>query len=96
MSDEWAHDAARKGVPTEMTDFSHDGYVLAGPGGASFPGAVTAQVVQDRSIVAPLCQAESVQILVPRTRTLEKNPYMTRGAVFSGASSGPPRAWDPV
>ena len=96
MSKEWAHDAARKGVPTEMNDFAHDGHVLAGPGGTCTGGAVTAQLVQDRGFVAPACQEQYVQILVPRTKTLQKNPFMTRGAVISGASSGPPRAWDPV
>jgi hypothetical protein len=96
MSNEWAHDAARKGVPTEMNDFSHDGHVLAGPGGTSFRGAVTAQLVQDRGYVVPACQDSYIQTLVSRPRTLQKNPFMTRGAVISGASSGPHRAWDPV
>jgi hypothetical protein len=96
MSNEWAHDAARKGVPTEMINFSHDGHVLAGSAGACFPGAVPAQLVQDRGHVARVGQAKYVQTLVTRPRTLQKNPFMTRGAVISGASSGPPRAWDPV
>ena len=96
MSNEWAHDAARKEVPTEMSKFSHDGHVLAGPGGTSFRGAVTAQLVQDRGYLVPACQSTYVQTLVTRPRPLQKNPFMTRGAVISGASSGPPRAWDPV
>ena len=98
MSKEWAHDAARKGVPTEMNNFSHDGQVLAGSAGASLRGAVTLQLVQDRDYVVPMCQDSGIgiQILVPRPRTPQKNTFMTRGAALSGASSGPHRAWDPV
>ena len=96
MSNEWAHDAARKEVPTEMSNFSHDGHVLAGSAGTWFRGAVAAQLVQDKGYVAPVCQTKYVQTLATRPRSLQKNPFMTRGAVISGASSGPHRAWDPV
>jgi hypothetical protein len=107
MSNEWAHDAARKGVPTEMNNLIHDGRVLADTHALALPGsdgtyrrcAVPAQLVQDRSGVAPArpraCQEAAVKRPRPRT-TLQKNPFMTRGAVISGASSGPHRAWDPV
>jgi hypothetical protein len=84
----------------------HDGYVLmsidgcalAGSAGTVLRGAVPAQLVQDNSRVAyarPTANVDVVVVARPRT-TLQKNPFMTRGAVISGASSGPPRAWDPV
>ena len=105
MSKEWAHVAARKGVPTEMNCIIHDGSVLinsdgcalAGPAGTYLRGAVPAQLVQDKSSVAYARPTTSVKVVVARPRTtLQKNPFMTRGAVISGASSGPHRAWDPV
>jgi hypothetical protein len=106
MSNEWAHDAARKGVPTEMNNLTHDGRVLTdahaldGSAGTYLRCAVPAQLVQDRSSgFAPArlgaCQEAAVKRPRPRT-TLQQNPFMTRGAVISGASSGPHRAWDPV
>ena len=105
MSKEWAHVAARKGVPTEMKCIIHDGSVLinsdgcalAGPAGTYLRGAVPAQLVQDKSSVVYARPAASLKVVVARPRTtLQKNPFMTRGAVISGASSGPHRAWDPV
>ena len=105
MSKEWAHVAARKGVPTEMNCIIHDGSVLikgdgcalAGPAGTYLRGAVPAQLVQDKSSVVYARPAASLKVVVARPRTtLQKNPFMTRGAVISGASSGPHRAWDPV
>ncbi len=104
MSNEWAHDAARKGVPTEMKNLVHDGHVLmnasgrvpAGSAGACLRGAVPALLVQDRSDLAPARSTVCTQIVVARPRTLQKNPFMTRGAGITGASSGPHRAWDPV
>ena len=104
MSKEWAHVAARKGVPTEMECIIHDGRdlmsidgcALAGSAGTYRRGAVPAQLVQDKSSGA-YAQTTSVNVVVARPRTtLQKNPFMTRGAVISGASSGPHRAWDPV
>ena len=61
MSNEWAHVAARKGVPTEMINLIHDGHVLtdtsgrvqAGSAGAYLRCAGTAQLVQDRGIFVP-------------------------------------------
>ena len=105
MSKEWAHVAARKGVPTEMECIIHDGRdlmsiegcALAGPAGTSLRGAVSAQLVQDKSSGAYARPTASVKVVVARPRTtLQKNPFMTRGAVNSGTSSGPHRAWDPV
>ena len=106
MSNEWAHDAARKEVPTLMNKLIDIGRVLAdthalapaGPAGTTYRrGAVTAQLVQDRSTVVPAhpvaCAKKPV---VARPKALQQNPFMTRGAVINGASSGPHRAWDPV
>ena len=103
MSNEWAHIAARKGVPTEMTNLIHDGRVLttfglvvADPGGTCPRGGVPAQLVQDRSVItAARTNARTEEKSAQRT-TLQKYPFMTRGAGISDASSGPHRAWDPV
>jgi hypothetical protein len=74
-----------------------DGCALAGPAGTYLRGAVPAQLVQDKSSVVYARPAASLKVVVARPRTtLQKNPFMTRGAVISGASSGPHRAWDPV
>ena len=105
MSNEWAHVAARKGVPTEMINLIHDGHVLtdtsgrvqAGPVGAYLRCAGTAQLVQDRGIFVPARPKVGTKTIVaPPQTTLQQNPYMTRGAVISGGYSGPHRAWDPV
>ncbi len=105
MSNEWAHVAARKGVPTEMKNLIHNGRVLtdtsgrvlAGSAGAYLRCAGTAQLVQDRGGFALARPTAYVKTVVARPQTtLQKNPFMTRGAVISGASSGPHRAWDPV
>ncbi len=105
MSNEWAHVAARKGVPTEMKSLIHDGHVLtdtsgrvqAGSAGAYRRCAGTAQLVQDRGIFMPARPKVCTKTIVAHPQTmLQKNPFMTRGAVISGASSGPHRAWDPV
>jgi hypothetical protein len=106
MSNEWAHDAARKGVPTEMNEFIGDGRVLtdthalalAGSTGATYRhGAMTDQLVQDRSSVVPAyLVACAKKPVVARPKALQQNPFMTRGAVINGTSSGPHRAWDPV
>jgi hypothetical protein len=104
MSNEWAHDAARREVPTVMTKLIDVGRVLtethalAGSTGATYRrGAVTAQLVQDRSgTVAPAQLVACEKPVVARPKTFQKNPFMTRGAVISGTDSGPHRAWDPV
>ena len=103
MSNEWAHDAARKGVPTLMNELSFDGRVLtdthalaAATGTAYRRGAATAQLVQDRSNVAPASLVACEKPVVARPKPLQQNPFMTRGAVIGGVSSGPHRAWDPV
>ena len=105
MSKEWAHVAARKEVPTEMESIIHDGHVLmsidgctlTGSAGTCLPGVVQAQLVQDKSRVTYARPTTGVKVVLARPRTtLHKNPFMTRGAVISGASSGPHRAWDPV
>ena len=105
MSNEWAHVAAQKGMPTEIINLIHDGHVLtdtsgrvqAGPVGAYLRCAGTAQLVQDRGIFVPVRPKVGTKTMVaPPQTTLQKNPFMTRSAVISGASSGPHRAWDPV
>jgi hypothetical protein len=56
-----------------------------------------AQLVQDRGTFVPARPKVGTKTMVaPAQTTLQKNPFMTRGAVISGASSGPHRAWDPV
>src|ERR1700758_5007219 len=105
MSNEWAHDAARKGVPTEMKNLIHDGRLMTDPGGRDLAGSTGAyrrgigavQLVQDRSGFAPGRLTACAKPVVARPQTtLQNTPFMTRGAVGSGASSGPHRAWDPV
>ena len=103
MSNEWAHDAARKGVPTLMNELSFDGRVLtdthalaAATGTTYRRGAATAQLVQDRSSVASAFLVACEKPVVARPKPLQQNPFMTRGAVISGTDSGPHRAWDPV
>jgi hypothetical protein len=88
-----------------MTNLIHDGHVvtetsgrvLAGSAGAYLRCAGKAQLVQDRGIFVPARPKVGTKTIaaLPQT-TLQKNPFMTRGAVISGASSGPHRAWDPV
>jgi hypothetical protein len=105
MSNEWAHDAARKGVPTEMKNLIHDGRLMTDPGGRDLAGStgahrrggVAVQLVQDRSGIARarVTACAKPVVTLPQT-TLQKNPFMTREAVVNGASSGPHRAWDPV
>lgn len=103
MSNEWAHVAARKGVPTEMTNLIHDGRVLttfglvvADPGGTCPRGAVPAQLVQDRGVIAAAQTIACTEEKSAQRMTLQKYPFMTRGAGIISASSGPHRAWDPV
>jgi len=87
-----------------MNNIAHDGRVLvttnsrvlAETAGTYLCGGETVQLVQDRGGFVPARPAACVQAVVTRSQTLHKNPFMTRGAVTSGASSGPHRAWDPV
>jgi hypothetical protein len=103
MSNEWAHVAVRKGVPTEMTNLNHDGRVLttfglvvADPGGTCPRGAVPAQLVPDRGVITAARAIARTEEKSAQRTTLQKYPFMTRGAAISGTSSGPHRAWDPV
>jgi hypothetical protein len=105
MSDEWAHDAARKEVPT-VNSITSGGpalllmdkhAVLAGAGTTRPRCEQAAQLVQDRSGFPSACPAAPVAVVIARPRmTLTKNPFMTRGAGSYGAKLGPHRAWDPV
>jgi hypothetical protein len=104
MSDEWAHNAAWKEVPT-VTNVTPGGFAVASSAArAAFAvagtrprGEVSAQLVQDRSGFVAACTAMSGDVVVKRPRTqLQKYPFMTRGAAINGAKLGPHRAWDPV
>jgi hypothetical protein len=104
MSKEWAHDAARKEVPTVKT-FTLGGHAVVNSGGRAFlavagacpRGEVAAQLVQDRSGIAPALSAMRDEVVKVRPRmTLQKYPFMTHGAAINGAKLGPHRAWDPV
>jgi len=88
-----------------MNKLIHDGHVLADPAGCAQAGSAgtylrrvgAAQLVQDRGIFVPARPKTGTKVVVARPQTtLQQNPFMTRGAVISGASSGPHRAWDPV
>jgi hypothetical protein len=87
-----------------MSNILHDGpvlvtmngRVLADTAGTYLCGAGAVQLVQDRGDVAPARSAACTKTVVTRPQTLQKNPFMTHGAVNSGVSSGPHRAWDPV
>jgi hypothetical protein len=87
-----------------MTTFIHDGgvlvtpgLVLADPGGTCPRSAVPAQLVPDRGVITAARTTARTEEKSARLRTtLQKYPFMTRGAVINSASSGPHRAWDPV
>ena len=105
MSNEWAHDAARKEVPTEMKNLFHDGCVrmtdvrAAAAAGAYLRAVVTTDLLgQGKGTRMPARSIAYTQVIArPRTPiTFQNNPFMTPGAVIGGASSGPHRAWDPV
>ena len=69
---------------------------LAGAG-ACPRGDLVAQLVQDSSGSATAGTAMRGEVVVARPQMhLQKNPFMTHGAVISGATSGPHRARDPV
>jgi hypothetical protein len=104
MSDEWAHNAAWKEVPTVING-TPGGFAVASPAAcAAFAvagtrprGEVSAQLVQDRSGFVVACTAMPGDVVVKRPRTqLQKYPFMTHGAAINGAKLGPHRAWDPV
>ena len=106
MSNEWAHSAAWKEVPT-VNNITPAGYavassaargVLAVAGTHPRPwGEVCAQLVQDGSGFLPACTAMTGDVVVKRPPTqLQKYPFMTHGAAINGAKLGPHRAWDPV
>jgi hypothetical protein len=101
MSKEWAHDAARKEVPTVN---NHGGYAVATDtyayltvAGACPRGGLVAQLVQDSGGFAGARTAMRSDVVVARPRMqLQKYPFTTHGAVINGTKSGPHRAWDPV
>jgi hypothetical protein len=109
MSEEWAHDAVRKEVPTVI---KLGGYAVAtdtrtdlAVAGACPQGGLVAQLVQDGSGFAAPRTVMRSDVVVARPRmqlqknpftTQQKNPFTTHGAVISGAKSGPHRARDPV
>jgi hypothetical protein len=104
MSNEWAHDAARKEVPT-VINFTLDGCAVAtsvAPAVSAFagtcPGGVLpAQLVQDGSGFAAMGTTMPGGVVVARPRMqLQKYPFTTHGAAINGAKLGPHRAWDPV
>jgi hypothetical protein len=101
MSKEWAHDAARKEVPTVNNLGSDavatDTRAYLAVAGACPRGGLLAQLVQDGSGFAAARTAMRSEVVVARPRMqLQKYPFTTHGAVINGAKSGPHRAWDPV
>jgi hypothetical protein len=106
MSNEWAHNAAWKEVPT-VNNVTPVGYAVASSAarGASAVagtrprpwGEVCAQLVQDGSGYVAACPALPGGVALTRPQTqLQKYPFMTHGAAINGAKLGPHRAWDPV
>jgi hypothetical protein len=102
MSNEWAHDVARKEVPT-VTNLTLSGYTVASSAarsavaGTCLRGVPAAQLVQDGSGLAAAGSTMPVGVVVARPRTqLQKYPFMTHGAGINGAKLGPHRAWEPV
>jgi hypothetical protein len=101
MSKEWAHDAARKEVPTVnklgSDAVATDTRAYLAVAGACPRGGLLAQLVQDGSGFAPARTAMRGEVVVARPRMqLQKYPFTTHGAVINGAKSGPHRVWDPV
>jgi phage tail protein X len=104
MSDEWAHDAAWKEVPT-VNSITFAGFTVAVPAaraavavaGTCPRGVVSAQFAQAGPGLAAAGSALPVEVVVARPRMqLQKYPFMTHGAAINGAKLGPHRAWDPV
>jgi hypothetical protein len=105
MSNEWAHDAMRKEVPTVKSITPGGHALLLMDRQAVLVGAGTARprceepnpLVQGRSGFASACSAASGAVVIMRPRmALKKNPFTTHGAGSYGALLGPHRAWDPV
>ena len=102
MSKEWAHDAARKEVPTVNNLGSDavatDTRAYLAVAGACPRGGLLAQLVQDGSGFAAVRTAMRSDVVVarPRMQQQKKNPFTTHNAVIDGAKSGPHRDWDPV
>jgi hypothetical protein len=103
MSDEWAHDAVWKEVPT-VNSITLGGFTAADSAaraavlvaGTCPRGVVSAQLAQDgRGFAAGSTLPVGVVAARPRMQ-LQKYPFMTHGAVINGAKLGPHRAWDPV
>jgi hypothetical protein len=102
MSDEWAHNAAWKEVPT-VTNITPGGFAVASSAartaiaGTCPRGGVLAQPVQDGSGFAAAGTAMRGDVVLARPRMqLQKYPFMAHGAAVNGAKLGPHRAWDPV
>ena len=105
MSNEWAHDAAWKEVPT--VNNTPVGFAVASSAArgvltvaGTHPrpwGEVCAQLVQEGSGFKAACTALTSDVVVKRPQTqLHNYPFMTQGAGINGAKLGPHRAWDPV
>jgi hypothetical protein len=103
MSNEWAHDAAWKEVPT-VINITLDGRAVASAApavsavaGTCARGVLPAQLVQDGSGFVAKGTTMPVGVVVARPRMqLQEYPFMTHGAAINGAKLGPHRAWDPV
>jgi hypothetical protein len=105
MSKEWAHNSARKEVPT-VTNVTPGGFAVASSAartaiavaGTRRPRReVSAQLVTDGSGFVAACTALPGDVVAMRPQTqLQKYPFMTHGAAINGAKLGPHRAWDPV
>ena len=101
MSNEWAHDALWKEVPTVINfgDYAvaTDTRAYVAGAGACPRGGLLAQLVRDGGGLASAGTTMPSDVAVARPRMqLQKNPFTTHGVVINGAKSGPHRAWDPV
>lgn len=103
MSNEWAHDAAWKEVPT-VNSITLGGFAVAGSAaraavvaGACPRGVVPAQLAADGSGFTVTGTAVRGDVVVAQPRLqLQKYPFMAHGAVTNGAELGSHRVWDPV
>ena len=104
MSDECAHDAAWKEVPT-VTNITPDGNAVARSAAraanavaGTCPRSAAARLVQSGSgsVANGSAVPGAVVLARPRMQQLKKYPFTTHGAVINGAKLGPHRAWDPV
>lgn len=102
MSNEWAHDAAWKEVPTVNSITL--GFAVAGSAARAAVGAgicprgvVPAQLAGDGSGFAVTGTAVCGDVVVAQPQAqLQKYPFMAHGAVTNGAELGSHRVWDPV